>query len=391
MTQGLSLPPLSRTTVSADANAQLGSTAFSSSVTSQLGIPIVVERTMRWDATGYGMHTEKAAPALARNWFFAEGAQGFYDTFFLLSNPAPAANVATARFFLENGAQVTRTYNLAPQSRLTVYAGSIPELVNQAFGAQVTFTIAGAAERAMYFGTPTFNGGHESAGVTRPSTNWFLAEGATGSFFTTFVLLSNPNATPAAVTLTYLREGGGTVTRQKTIPAGTRLTVNVALEDSSLAATSVATRVTSDLPIVVERSMYWPMTPASWNEASNAFGVTETALRWGLAEGRVGGPNAFQTFILVANPDTTAANLTLTILRTTGAPIVKTLAVPAGGRLTITTGPGSAVPELADESFGATIVSDRPVFAERALYSNANGVFWAAGSAATATPLPALP
>jgi hypothetical protein len=391
VTQGLSLPAQSRTTVSADANAQLGSTAFSSSVTSQLGIPIVVERTMRWDPTGYGMHTEKAAPALARDWFFAEGAQGFYDTFFLLTNPAPVANAANVRFFLENGTQVTRTYNLAPQSRLTVYAGSIPELVNQSFGAQVTFTIAGAAERAMYFGTPTFSGGHESAGVTQPSTNWFLAEGATGSFFTTFVLLSNPTATPAAVTLTYLREGGGTVTSQKTIPAGTRLTINVALEDPSLAATSVATRVTSDVPIVVERAMYWPMTPASWNEASNAFGVTETALRWGLAEGRVGGPNAFQTFILVANPDTTVANLTLTILRTTGAPIVKTLAVPAGGRLTITTGPGSAVPELADESFGATIVSDRPVFAERALYSNANGVFWAAGSVATATALPSLP
>ena len=84
----------------------------------------------------------------------------------------------------------------------------------------------------------------------------------------------------------------------------------------------------------------------------------------------------------------TAANITLTILRTTGAPIVKTFAVPADGRLTITTGPGSAVPELADESFGAIIVSDRPVFAERALYSNASGVFWAAGSAATAAPLP---
>ena len=39
------------------------------------------------------------------------------------------------------------------------------------------------------------------AGATRPSTDWFLAEGATGSFFTTFVLVSNPNATPAAVTM----------------------------------------------------------------------------------------------------------------------------------------------------------------------------------------------
>ena len=388
ITSSLTLNPQTRTTVSVDANTQVGETAFSSAVTSHLGIPIAVERTMRWDPTGYGMHSEKAAPSLARDWFFAEGAQGFYDTFFLLTNPAPAANVANVRFFLENGTQVTRTYNLAAQSRLTVYAGSIPELVNQSFGTQVTFTFGGAAERAMYFGQPTFSGGHESAGVNRPATDWFLAEGATGSFFTTFVLLSNPTATAANITMTYLREGGGTVTKNKTLPAGTRLTINVATEDATLAATSVATRVTSDQPIVVERAMYWPMTPASWNEASNAFGVTATALKWGLAEGRVGGPFAFQTFILVANPGATAANLTLTVLRTTGAPIVKTLAVPAGARLTITTGPGSAVPEVADESFGATIVSDQPVFAERAMYSNASGVFWAAGSAATAAPLP---
>jgi hypothetical protein len=388
VTQSVLLGPQSRVTVSADANAQLGDTAFSSTVTSPLGVPIAVERTMRWDATGYGMHTEKAATALARDWFFAEGSQGFYDTFFLLTNPSAVANVANVRFFLENGTQVTHSYNLNAQSRLTIFAGSIPELVNQSFGAQVTFTFAGAAERAMYFGTPVFSGGHESAGVTRPSTNWYLAEGATGSFFTTFVLLSNPNATPAAVTLTYLLEGGGTVTRLRTIPAGTRLTINIAIEDPSLAATSAATRVTSDVPIVVERSMYWPITPASWNEASNAFGVTETARRWGLAEGRVGGPNAFQTYILVANPDVVAATITLTVLRTTGAPIVKTFTVPAGARLTITTGPGTMVPELADESFGATIVSSSPIFVERALYSNANGVFWAAGSAATATPLP---
>jgi hypothetical protein len=388
VTQGISLPPQSRTTVSADANAQLGGTAFSSSVTSHLGVPIAVERTMRWDTSGYGMHTEKAAPSLARTWFFAEGAQGFYQTFFLLTNPSAAPNTATLRFLRENGTEVTRTYPLAPQSRLTIFAGDVPELVNQAFGTVVTFAFAGAAERAMYFGSPVFNGGHESAGVTRPSTDWFLAEGATGSFFTTFVLLSNPNATPANVTMTYFREGGGTITRTRTLPAASRLTINVALEDASLAATSVATRVTSDLPVVVERAMYWPFDAASWQEAHNAFGVTETALRWALAEGRVGGPVGFQTFVLVANPGSAPANLTLTFLRTTGAPIVKTAVVQPGGRLTLTTGPGTMVPELADESFGVVVQSDLPVFAERALYSNANNVFWAAGSAATATALP---
>jgi hypothetical protein len=34
------------------------------------------------------------------------------------------------------------------------------------------------------------------------------------------------------------------------------------------------------------------------------------------------------------------------------------------------------------------MASDQPVFAERSLYSNTSTVFWAAGSAATATPLP---
>ena len=50
----------------------------------------------------------------------------------------------------------------------------------------------------MYFGAdPLWKGGHESAGVTAPSTTWFLAEGATGPFFETFILLANPQPTAA--------------------------------------------------------------------------------------------------------------------------------------------------------------------------------------------------
>jgi hypothetical protein len=52
----------------------------------------------------------------------------------------------------------------------------------------------------MYFGTARlFDGGHESADVPAGSTSWFLAEGATGSFFETFVLVGNPNSAQANV------------------------------------------------------------------------------------------------------------------------------------------------------------------------------------------------
>jgi hypothetical protein len=390
LTQRVGPDSRTRDTVYVDANQRLGSTAFSATVSSPTGAPIVVERTMRWDATGYGMHTEHGVANLSPTWFFAEGAQGFYHTYFLLTNPSSVANTASVSFLLENGTVVQRSYPIPPRARRTIYTGDIPELVNRSFGTSVLFVNApGAAERAMYFGSPTFNGGHESAGVTRPATDWFLAEGATGGFFTTFVLLANPGGLDANVTLTYLREGGGTITRTLVLPAASRRTVNVALEDTSLAQTSVATRVTSDAPIVVERAMYWPFDPGSWQEAHNAFGVTETARRWGLAEGRVGGPFGFQTFVLVANPGATAANLTVTFLRfSPGSALTRTFTVAAGGRLTITTGPGSMVPDLDSENFGIVIDSDQPVFAERALYSNANGVFWAAGSAATASTLP---
>ena len=102
----------------------------------------------------------------------------------------------------------------------------------------------------------------------------------------------------------------------------------------------------------------------------------------------MGGAAGFQTFLLLANPDTTAATVTATFLRTAGAPVVKTFAVQPGARLTITTGPGSMVPELADEAFGVSLAADRPIFVEHAVYANANGVVFAAGGAATASELP---
>ena len=50
-------------------------------------------------------------------------------------------------------------------------------------------------------------------------------------------------------------------------------------------------------------------------------------------------------------------------------------------------GPGSDVPELANESFGAVIDATQPIAVERSLYSNVGGVVWAAGTNATATRL----
>ncbi len=190
-----------------------------------------------------------------------------------------------------------------------------PELASTDVSGVVTAPQPIVVERAMYLNRPgqPFAAGHGSAGVTTPATSWFLAEGATGPFFELFVLIANPTLQAAAVRVDYLLPGGGTLSKQYTVRPESRFTIWVDDEQlpagsgqRPLASTAVAMRVTSTnaVPIVVERSMWWPQ--PLWYEAHNAAGTTVTGTRWALAEGFVGGPKQTETYVLVANTAATA-------------------------------------------------------------------------------------
>ena len=145
--------------------------------------------------------------------------------------------------------------------------------------------------------------------------------------------------------------------------------------------------MTATLPIVAERAQYWPN--PTWEEAHASAGVTATGLRWGLADGLVGGAQNNQTYILLANPGTVDAMTTVTFLRPTGETITRFFNVPAASRRNISiAGLGSDVPELINASFGALIESTQPIAVERSMYSDAGGLVWAAGTNVTGTPLP---
>src|SRR6185369_4326146 len=120
------LLPTSRTTIQVGTVAGMESTAFSTVVTSLAKLPLVVERTMHWDATGYGSSSEKANEGVATTWYFAEGSQGFFHTFFLLLNPQPTANVAHVTYVFEDATSLQRDYPLNPTSRFTVDAAADP-------------------------------------------------------------------------------------------------------------------------------------------------------------------------------------------------------------------------------------------------------------------------
>jgi hypothetical protein len=202
------------------------------------------------------------------------------------------------------------------------------------------------------------------------------------------VLAANPSSTPADVTFTFLTSTGAPITKTHQVPANGRLTINIEVEDPALANVAVATHVTSSVPIIVERSQYWPFTPDQWYEAHNSFGQTATGTHWGFAEGRVGGPEGYQTYILLANPDPQRpANVGIRFLPDHGDPVLKGFVVPPSSRFNVAVDLVQ-VPELVDTTFGAEISSMVPIMVERSMYSNANGQVWAAGTNATATRLP---
>jgi hypothetical protein len=169
--QSLTLAAQSRTTIRVDDVPGLAATSVSAVIRSTAGLPLMVERTMQWDSSGYGGHTGEAVAAPRQRWLFAEGAEGaFFDTFLLLANSGATTVTATVRFLRENGSPVVRDYALGPTSRTTISASSLPELADGTFGIVVEASAPIVAERAMYFSGPrTFEGGHESPGPPAPT------------------------------------------------------------------------------------------------------------------------------------------------------------------------------------------------------------------------------
>jgi hypothetical protein len=284
-------------------------------------------------------------------------------------------------------------------------------------------------ERAMYLssGGLFYGAGHESAGIREPRTQWFFAEGATGDFFDLFILIGNPNDQPARVTATFLFDDGVTCAVAvgnaeaggvPVVGAKSRQNIWVDLEPApgcphGLANAAVSTTIASDVPIVAERSMWWPgPTAATWAEAHNTAGATSTGVRWALADGEQGFSYGAETYVLLANTSSYDGTAKVTLYFEDGTSLEKTVELVSHGRTTVPIGAVRDAeretlgqPERSGYGFGVlplnkrfgVVVESQPVagqsgpaqiVVERATYWNGPGAtFWAAGTNALATKL----
>lgn len=233
--------------------------------------PIVAERAQYTVVDGQlrGGHAAAGITTLSADWYFAEGATGsFFDTFFLLANPSAFAADVAVTFLLPDGSQVERGYDVAPHSRLTVWADHAdPALADTAVSTRIHVRngIPIAAERAMWwpFDSTTWREGHVSAGATVTAERWVVAggESETPRGDDTFVLLTNLSAQPASVRVTLGYDDDEPASeRVLTLAAGSRTNVWPGVEFPESLGRSFAVFVEAlgadPVPLIVESSVY---------------------------------------------------------------------------------------------------------------------------------------
>jgi len=183
---------------------------------------------------------------------------------------------------------------------------------------------------------------------------------------------------------------GPPIVKNYTVAAQSRLTLNVDFEASALKDTSVSTIVesTNAVPVIAERAMWWPS--PNWYEAHLSAGSTTTGTTWALADGLASNTPAgseSETYILIANTSNTPGSADVTLYFGDGSTLTKTFTLQPNSRTNVQV--SFEFPNAVGKGGFGTLIqsSGPPIVAERAIYTNAGGQTWAAGSDALGTKL----
>ncbi|MBV9579912.1 MAG: S8 family serine peptidase, partial [Chloroflexi bacterium] len=294
--------------------------------------------------------TPPPLPNEQRKWYFAEGStRAPFDVSFALFNPNSQPTVAHFLFLAADGSKPT-PYDLPlpANARMTLNGSSV--MPNSEFATIVTTDLPAYVERSMYFG----HAGDSAVGARQPSKTWYLAEGSTVPPFDTWVLVMNPNSTPAQVQMHFLREDGSVVDHSELVPPMARKSVYV---NALFTTSGFATQISADQPIVVERAMYFDNGLAGHDTLATAT----PSQSWYMAAG--GSRGGFDTWVLIENPGSAPANVKVSFITDTGNVVVQPLFVLPHARNSLYTDP-----LMPNATYGIRVDSDQPIVAERAVY-----------------------
>jgi len=198
--------------------------------------------------------------------------------------------------------------------------------------------------------------------------------------FDEYLLILNPTPESSVVTFTFMLPDGSMNNQIVEVAGNSRYTLKV---NDYVQFQEVSARIVSDEPVVAERAMYFNYRGLSGGSAS--AGVADPQTRWYFAEGYTGG--AFDTYILVQNPETEPANVKFTFMIPGGGTIERTATAAPCSRMTVHIDdiPGlenTDVSTMVESTNGVGIVADRSEYFNYAGCDDGNSE---AGVAAPAT------
>ncbi|MBU1670090.1 MAG: hypothetical protein KKF41_13050 [Actinobacteria bacterium] len=303
-------------------------------------------------------------------YYFAEGTtrnnpiDGAFQEWLCVQNPGDAEVTADVTYLMGDGTSLERSYPVPALSRLTVD-------VNTDVGPDrdVSVVVEGSGpivvERPMYFNYHNqWTGGHDITGVPFPEKTWYFAEGTTRNnpidgAFEEWVCVMNPNADEARVTFDYMLGDGSNLQRVVSVPGNSRHTESVNADVGPQMDVSVA--VSSDLPVVCERPMYFNY-HNQWTGGHDTSGVSAPGASAYFAEGCTYAWN--DEWLCIQNPGDIQADIEIRYQVAGQGEVTQAVTVPPASRYTVDV--NAAVG--ADRDVSASFTSSVPVVAERPMY-----------------------
>jgi len=314
---------------------------------------------------------------LGTTWYLAEGYTGltFHETVSILNpDPSVAAHVqlqlvpfggrpgrSVAVTVAPHASSVTDINAVLPGQSLSIIATADRPVV---VARTLTFSTVGATGATGAIGSgATGYGLTTRAGSNSPATSWLFAEGTTVNRFETFLTVLNPNATPALVTASFYSRTGASL-GSRTILVQGRSRANLKLNDF-LNSSGIASVVTSDQPVLVERPEYFGSPNGVRIAGSDVFGRNGAGVRWSFPGGNTQGRSEF---LLVYNPSATTVPIDVTAYGSDGRTLTHRIAVPPTVRYNIDVNqvfpglaPGHGI--VLQSASGAGFVAEQTVFA----------------------------
>ncbi|HEY5494638.1 MAG TPA: DUF5719 family protein [Candidatus Anoxymicrobiaceae bacterium] len=296
--------------------------------------------------------------AMGSRWFLAEGSTAWgFDCHISIENPNAAAVMARIRYMTSSGRVDAGAVMLPPMSQTVVNPRD--SIGSRDFSTEVdcddaTRTIA-VDHTMTWTGKGAASGeGHSSIGVPWPARTWYMPEGSSRWGFETWLLIQNPGTATAHCMVTYMTEDTGPRVVEHDVPPLSRASFSMA---SDVGARDASIEVTSDVDVVPERSMF----RNNRREGHDSIGATAPATDYYLAEGTTGW--GFTTYLLVQNPNSQPADVTITCMTPGGLVMEAPFTMPADSRKTVRLND-----LLAAADCSIRVHSPQGIIAERSMY-----------------------